>query len=48
MFQLREAVVMLHYVYGAFKKSVEAYVTHIDGYVMEVPFYLFRLILLMR
>ena len=39
---------MLHYVYGALKKSVETYVTRIDGYVMEVPFCLFRLILLMR
>ncbi|XP_022744955.1 probable L-cysteine desulfhydrase, chloroplastic [Durio zibethinus] len=32
-----DAAVMLHYAYGAVKKSVEAYVTRAGGYVIEVP-----------
>lgn len=32
-----DAAVMLHYAYGAVKKSIEAYVTRAGGYVIEVP-----------
>ncbi|PON75809.1 Glycine dehydrogenase (decarboxylating) [Trema orientale] len=32
-----DAVVMLHYAYGAVKKSIEAYVTRAGGHVIEVP-----------
>ncbi|XP_009366026.2 LOW QUALITY PROTEIN: probable L-cysteine desulfhydrase, chloroplastic [Pyrus x bretschneideri] len=36
-FEKGDAVVMLHYAYGAVKKSIEAYVTRAGGYVIEVP-----------
>ncbi|PRQ46986.1 putative isopenicillin-N epimerase [Rosa chinensis] len=36
-FEQGDAVVMLHYAYGAVKKSIEAYVTHAGGHVIEVP-----------
>lgn len=36
-FRKGDAVVMLHYAYGAVKKSVEAYVTRAGGLVIEVP-----------
>ncbi|KAL5582739.1 hypothetical protein UlMin_015181 [Ulmus minor] len=36
-FDKGDAVVMLHYAYGAVKKSIEAYVTRAGGYVIEVP-----------
>ncbi|KAM6597692.1 hypothetical protein CsatA_008216 [Cannabis sativa] len=32
-----DAVVMLHYAYGAVKKSIEAYITRAGGHVIEVP-----------
>ncbi|ESR41562.1 hypothetical protein CICLE_v10011696mg [Citrus x clementina] len=35
-FNKGDAAVMLHYAYGAVKKSVEAYVTRAGGYVIEV------------
>ncbi|KAK9292468.1 hypothetical protein L1049_020441 [Liquidambar formosana] len=35
-FQKGDAVVMLHYAYGAVKKSIEAYVSRAGGYVIEV------------
>ena len=36
-FQPGDAAVLLHYAYGAVKKSVEAYVTRAGGYVIEAP-----------
>ncbi|XP_015874829.3 probable L-cysteine desulfhydrase, chloroplastic [Ziziphus jujuba] len=36
-FDKGDAIVMLHYAYGAVKKSIEAYVTRAGGYVIEVP-----------
>ncbi|XP_021898787.1 probable L-cysteine desulfhydrase, chloroplastic [Carica papaya] len=35
-FQKGDAAVMLHYAYGAVKKSIDAYVTRAGGYVIEV------------
>ncbi|KAJ0080234.1 hypothetical protein Patl1_23892 [Pistacia atlantica] len=35
-FEKGDACVMLHYAYGAVKKSVEAYVTRVGGFVIEV------------
>ncbi|KAG1327612.1 L-cysteine desulfhydrase [Cocos nucifera] len=36
-FNKGDAVVMLHYAYGAVKKSIQAYVTRAGGHVIEVP-----------
>ncbi|XP_024200610.1 probable L-cysteine desulfhydrase, chloroplastic [Rosa chinensis] len=36
-FEQGDVVVMLHYAYGAVKKSIEAYVTRAGGHVIEVP-----------
>ncbi|KAL8171788.1 hypothetical protein V2J09_023592 [Rumex salicifolius] len=36
-FQQGDAAVMLHYAYGAVKKSVQAYVSRAGGHVIEVP-----------
>ena len=36
-FQRGNAVVMLHYTYGAVKKSIHAYVCHAGGQVIEAP-----------
>ncbi|XP_061988093.1 probable L-cysteine desulfhydrase, chloroplastic [Rosa rugosa] len=36
-FEQGDAVVMLHYAYGAVKKLIEAYVTGAGGHVIEVP-----------
>ncbi|XP_061366209.1 probable L-cysteine desulfhydrase, chloroplastic [Gastrolobium bilobum] len=36
-FQKGDVVLMLHYAYGAVKKSIEAYVTRAGGKVVEVP-----------
>ncbi|RYR02036.1 hypothetical protein Ahy_B06g080886 isoform A [Arachis hypogaea] len=36
-FQKGDVVLMLHYAYGAVKKSMEAYVTRAGGHVIEVP-----------
>ncbi|GLT96518.1 hypothetical protein SLE2022_141330 [Rubroshorea leprosula] len=36
-FQKGDAAVMLHYAYGAVKKSMQAYVTRAGGHVIEVP-----------
>ncbi|GLT38567.1 hypothetical protein SLA2020_128090 [Shorea laevis] len=36
-FQKGDAAVMLHYAYGAVKKSMEAYITRAGGHVIEVP-----------
>ncbi|KAL6278420.1 hypothetical protein ACE6H2_022021 [Prunus campanulata] len=36
-FDKGDAVVMLHYAYGAVKKSIEAYISRAGGYVIEVP-----------
>ncbi|GMN44119.1 hypothetical protein TIFTF001_013312 [Ficus carica] len=33
-----DAVLMLHYAYGAVKKSIKAYVSRTGGHVIEVPF----------
>ncbi|XP_008810774.2 putative L-cysteine desulfhydrase 1 [Phoenix dactylifera] len=36
-FNKGDAVVMLHYAFGAVKKSIQAYVTRAGGHVIEVP-----------
>ncbi|GAB4835596.1 Probable L-cysteine desulfhydrase, chloroplastic [Ancistrocladus abbreviatus] len=36
-FQKGDAAIILHYAYGAVKKSVQAYVSRAGGYVIEVP-----------
>ncbi|KAG1370928.1 L-cysteine desulfhydrase [Cocos nucifera] len=36
-FNKGDAVVMLHYAYGAVKKSIQAYVTRAGGHVIEAP-----------